>query len=729
MLEVDNLFITGFILPLEASSEKGFRCEGFGRIESWTISGYDEGSPVIWVSTDVADYDCVRPASNYKMLYNLFFENARACMEVYKILSKTCGGSPDLTLDELLGKVVFEDLPVLAALRKENKKHVIAEATASGSLMNTGLRIGEGEQISQSSSSACGSTEEGDMKLARYRLGKPSNQYAPWYEPVLKTVRLAVAKITLLKDQSFTDVIKRVSELSRNDPAYISSNPPTLERHVVVHGQIILQQFSEFPDETFRKCAFVTGDSVLVGTADSDQLPPIYHIEYMFEKSDAIKMVHGRLMQRGSQTVLANTADEREVFLTNICLEFELEDIKEIVVVEIRSIPWGHQHWKANAYKDKADRERARDRKVEGLSIEYYCKSLYWPERGAFFRLPTETMGLGSGVCHSCQIKETEREKEALKLDLCGKGFTFKGIEYRLHDFVYLSPDQFAAEDKEQETFNSGRNVGLKAYAICQLLEIEVTKEQVSAKSTKVKVQRFFRPEDISTEKAYCSDIREVYYSEQVLTVPIIGIEGKCDIRKKHDLPSMDSPVTFEHIFFCEHLYNPHKELSSRKKKDKGKERVLDDEIAKETDALHKKCLATLDIFAGVSQTKWAIEYEEPAGEIKAFGVKFNLEPMVFLNHVNEHSYPEEQLPEWPEPMHVFASPELKIKLSEDTHYAAVRSTANGAPFRSITVRDTIGDLPAVGNAGTGKETFPPPLLTLNQWVRWECVSTLIRIG
>ncbi|KAK3183307.1 hypothetical protein Dsin_030593 [Dipteronia sinensis] len=62
---------------------------------------------------------------------------------------------------------------------------------------------------------------------------------------------------------------------------------------------------------------------------------------------------------------------------------------------------------------------------------------------------------------------------------------------------------------------------------------------------------------------------------------------------------------------------------------------------------------------------------------------------------------PEEQLPEWPEPMHVFASPELKVKLSEDTHYAAVRSTANGAPFRSITVRDTIGDLPAVGNGAS----------------------------
>lgn len=62
---------------------------------------------------------------------------------------------------------------------------------------------------------------------------------------------------------------------------------------------------------------------------------------------------------------------------------------------------------------------------------------------------------------------------------------------------------------------------------------------------------------------------------------------------------------------------------------------------------------------------------------------------------------PEAQLPEWPEPMHVFASPELKIKLAEDTHYAAVRSTSSGAPFRAITVRDTIGDLPAVGNGAT----------------------------
>lgn len=62
---------------------------------------------------------------------------------------------------------------------------------------------------------------------------------------------------------------------------------------------------------------------------------------------------------------------------------------------------------------------------------------------------------------------------------------------------------------------------------------------------------------------------------------------------------------------------------------------------------------------------------------------------------------PDETLPEWPEPMHVFASPELKISMPGNIQYAAVRSTIGGAPFRSITVRDAIGDLPPVENGAS----------------------------
>lgn len=465
---------------------------------------------------------------------------------------------------------------------------------------------------------------------------------------------------------SFSDVIKRLTEFSKGHPAYISSNPAAVDRYVVVHGQIILQQFSEYPDDTIRKSAFVTGlndkmeerhhtkwlvkqklvlkkemnlnpraamgpvvssrkampatttrlinriwgefyshyspddtedgnncevkeeeeleeeqedngeedseevaeeekimvvettvkpqlesklakrccsnkeikwdgepigktsmgqalyrraivhgDVVAAGGSVLVETDDIYFVEFMYEKSNADKMAHGRLMLRGNQTVLGNTANDREVFLTNDCLEFKLEDITETVVVEVRSIPWGYQNRKANAKNDKIDRANAEERKSKGLPVEYYFKSLYWPEKGAFFCLPTGTLGLGSGVCHSCKMKETQRTKETFKLDLSMNSFVYKGVEYKVEDFAYLGPYHFAAADvRDNETFKSSRNVGLKPYVVCQLTEIILPKtpKQAEPESTKVKVRRFFRPEDISAEKAYSSDIREVRY-------------------------------------------------------------------------------------------------------------------------------------------------------------------------------------------------------------------------
>ncbi|PON37520.1 C-5 cytosine methyltransferase [Trema orientale] len=1251
MLEVDDMFISGLILPLDGTSDKdkerGVRCEGFGRIESWDISGYEDGSPVVWLSTDSGDYHCLKPAATYKKFYDLFFEKARVCVEVYRQVSKSFGGSLDCSLDELLAGVVrsmnankcfsgglsirdfvvsqgefiytqligldetskngqmFANLPVLATLRDECRKRqtlMQPKAMASSGTLKINSEDRDGEtKLNASGSSACAAEEDEDVKLARllqeeedwqsmkqkksrglasgsskyyvkinedeiandyplpafyknsaeetdefivfdsdvdmcypdelprsmlhnwslynsdlrlislellpmkpcsdidvtiygsgvmtaddgsgfcldndldqsssgtgeqtpdgmpiylsaikewmiefgssmifisirtdmawYRLGKPSKQYAPWYETVLKTAKLGISIITLLKEQSrisrlsFADVIKRVSEFKKDDRAYISSDPGAVERYVVVHGQIILQLFAEFPDKKIRKCAFVIGlinkmearhhtkwlvkkkvvqkselnlnpraamtpvaskrkvmqatttrlinriwgeyysnyspeesnkepqcemkeeeeveeqeeneddddaeedlqlgveqaeksssisrksksclvekevkwdgepvgrttsgealyqraflrgDAIVVGGAvlleveDSEEQPDIYFVEYMFEASDGSKMFHGRMMQRGSLTVLGNTANEREVFLTNECINMGLDDIKQIVVVDIRLRPWGHNHRKDNANFDKIDRARAEERKRKGLPVEYYCKSLYWPEKGAFFSFSPDTFGLGSGFCHSCRVKEVQKEKEVYKVNSSKTSLVYNGIEYSVYDYVYISPHNFADERTDNGTFKAGRNVGLKAYVVCQVLEIIVKKETKEAeiKSTQVKVRRFYRPEDISAQKAYVSDIREVYYSETTDILPIDSIEGRCEVRKKSDVPVSDTPAIFEHVFFCERVYDPHKgslnqlsahiklrystgkfsDAASRKKKGKSKEGEKDLEIEKQIEASQEKGLATLDIFAGcgglseglhqsgASLTKWAIEYEEPAGD--AFKLNHQ-ESSVFVNNCNvilravmekcgdaddcistseaaelaaalnenvindlplpgqvdfinggppcqgfsgmnrfnqstwskvqcemilaflsfadyfrpkyfllenvrnfisfnkgqtfrltlasllEMGYqvrfgileagafgvsqsrkrafiwaasPEEVLPEWPEPMHVFAAPELKITLSGNQQYAAAKSTANGAPFRAITVRDTIGDLPAVGNGAS----------------------------
>ncbi|XP_039683076.1 DNA (cytosine-5)-methyltransferase 1 [Medicago truncatula] len=1248
MLELNDLFITGLILPLEASTDKkkeqGVRCEGFGRIESWDISGYEEGAPVIWISTDIADYDCLKPAASYKKYYDQFFEKARACIEVYKKLTKSAGGDPDISLDELLAGLArtmsgskyfsgaaslkefiisqgdfiykqligldmtlkandkgFTEIPALAALRDESKKQTnFANAQVMPS--NATLRIGSGTGDEEKKDQMAVDEEDEDAKLARllqeeeywkskkqrknprsssssnkfyikinedeiandyplpayyktslqetdefivfdndydvydtedlprsmlhnwalynsdsrlislellpmkpcseidvtifgsgvmtsddgsgfnldteagqsssasgeqatdgipiylsaikewmiefgssmvfisirtdmawYRLGKPSKQYSPWYDTVLKTARIAISIITLLKEQSrvsrltFGDVIKKVSEFSQDNKSYISSDPLAVERYVVVHGQIILQLFAEFPDEKIRKCPFVAGltskmearhhtkwlmkkkkvlprsepnlnpraamapvvskrkamqatttklinkiwgeyysnhlpedskeviasevkddddeaeeqeqeenddedaevetvllegmqkphsvskqtkafsddgeirweggpegktssglllykqaiihgEVVSIGTSvsvevdESDELPDIYYVEYMFESKGGKKMFHGRMMQHGCQTVLGNAANEREVFLTNECRDLGLQNVKQINVASIRKTPWGHQHRKNTIIADKIDRERAEESKKKGLPTEYYCKSLYWPERGAFFSLPFDTLGLGSGVCQSCQLQEAEEEKDVFKINSSKSSFVLEGTEYSLNDYVYVSPFEFE-EKIEQGTHKSGRNVGLRAYVICQVLEIIAKKEtkQAEIKSTDIKVRRFFRPEDVSSEKAYCSDVQEVYYSDEACTISVQSIEGKCEVRKKIDVPEGCAPGIFHNIFFCELLYDPATgalkklpahikvkystghtaDAAARKKKGKCKEGDNISEPDPERKTSNEKRLATLDIFAGcgglseglhqsgVSSTKWAIEYEEPAGN--AFKAN-HPEALVFINNCNvilraimekcgdiddcittteaaelaskldekdlsnlplpgqvdfinggppcqgfsgmnrfntstwskvqcemilaflsfadyfrpryfllenvrnfvsfnkgqtfrltlasllEMGYqvrfgileagafgvsqsrkrafiwaasPEDVLPEWPEPMHVFSAPELKITLSENVQYAAVRSTANGAPLRAITVRDTIGELPVVGNGAS----------------------------
>ncbi|RVW55299.1 DNA (cytosine-5)-methyltransferase 1A [Vitis vinifera] len=908
--EVDDLLISGLILPLEESSDKqkqkGVRCEGFGPIESWSISGYEDGSPVISLSTDVADYDCIKPANSYKKFYDHFFEKARACVEVYRKLSKSSGGNPDLSLDKLLASVVrsmsaskcfssggsikdfiilqgefihnqligldetsnqndqtFSELPVLLALRYEGYKRrefMKAKAASSGaeeeywkstkqkksqgsaplsnkyyikinedeiandyplpayyktsnqetdeffvfdsdiymcdtdelprsmlhnwSLYNSDSRLislellpmkpcadidvtifGSGVMTADDGSGFCLDTDLGHSSssdqgpqdvggipiylsaikewmiefgssmvfisirtdMAWYRLGKPSKQYTPWYEPVLKTARLGISIITLLKEQSrvarlsFAEAIKRVSEFEKDHPAYISSNPADVERYVIVHGQIILQQFAEFPDGNIKRSAFVTGLAkkmeerhhtkwvvkkkkvvhksepnlnprvamapvmskrscivkeeeveeqeeneeddaeeeelsalektqrpsslpgrshywwrqghcgrcCLVEVDESDELPVIYLIECMFESFNGRKMFHGRMMQRGSQTLLGNTANARELFLTN----------------------------EANS----------EERKRKGLPSDYYCKSLYWPERGAFFSLPFDTMGIGTGFCHSCKIKESQKEKDSIKVNSCKTSFVYKGTEYSIDEFVYVSPQYFAVDRMEIGTFKAGRNVGLKAYVVCQMMGIIVPKAPkiAEAKSTLVKLRRFFRPEDISAEKAYTSDIREVFYSEETHFVPVEMIEGKCEVIQKHDLPSCDVLATFEHIFFCEHLFEPSKgslkqlpvhikmrysarkavdDAATRKRKGKGKVGEDDLKVERQKTAFQENCLATLDIFAGcgglseglqqsgVSVTKWAIEYEEPAGD--AFKLN-HPESSMFINNCN----------------------------------------------------------------------------------------------
>ncbi|XP_024387799.1 DNA (cytosine-5)-methyltransferase 1A isoform X2 [Physcomitrium patens] len=885
---------------------------------------------------------------------------------------------------------------------------------------------------------------------AWYRLGKPSKQYRPWYAPVMKTARLAVKAITMLKQQqrvsrlSFSDIVKRLTDYLKEDSKFNFVKAADVERYLVVHGQIILQQFAEYPEEQIRRSAFVTGliakmeekhhvkltvskkttvikkgrnlnprahlqpdakkskpmratttilvnriwsnyytkfnlsgemptvikeeetvvakedkseeeeeeedddddededeeeleddssapapkpsaltlkkvkkinvdrseivvgEAVLVNldddTVDSEKLPSMLLVEYLYDSRDKTPMLHGRVLVGATETVLGNAGDDREVFLTNNCADVEISGVQK-VVVNMKRRTESYKDRKTNALADEAERARAKERELQGLPKEYFCRAVYSPDKGAFFSLPTREQGLavGNGSCKTC-IQRDEEEKMSAPALLDVGGFRLEGVEYRIGDYLYVDSTVFKFlvnkdEPEAEVVFKGGRNKGLRPFAVCQLLSVQKANRS-NVLATKINVQRFYRPDDFGSHRAYVADVHEVYYSEDTVTVEISTVRGRCDVLRPG--PVIDSSIRseFHHLFLCSRVCDPKTgtvkqlpatvKLSSYcrltdntknssaaaelKAKAKGKGKAIEDEDNPSSAGL-TACdnrLATLDIFAGcgglseglrqagVATTKWAIEYEHPASE--AFNLnhpetnvfcencnvilrcimerggdsdeclstpdaqemasalsdekkkllpaqgevdfinggppcqgfsgmnRFNtgawskvqcemilgflsyaeyFRPRYFLlenvrNFVSfnkgqtfrltlatllEMGYqvrfgvlqagnygvsqsrkrafiwaaaPNEILPEWPEPMHVFGSSQLKIALPGGASYAAVRDAGKGAPLRAMTVKDTIYDLPPVEN-GASKEEIKysdPPVSWFQKQIR-----------
>ena len=320
MSTVDDLLIAGLILPLEDSSDKQnqncVRCVGFGPIESWSISGYKDGSPAIWVSTEAADYDCIKPAVNYKKFYNQFFEKAQACVEIYRKLSKSSGGNPDLSLDELLASVVqtisaskgcpsrgsikdfiishgefihgqlislegtsnqndktFSKLPVLVALRDEGYKRrdfTRAKAAYFGGSYMSDLGIIDAEnEVDESGSSIYASQENNDLKLARLLQE----------EEYLKSI--SPEKIQGSAPLSDKYYIKINEDEIANDyplPAYYKTSNEETDEFLFFDSDIHMCDTDELPRSMLQNWSLYNSDSRLI-SLELLPMKPCAHID------------------------------------------------------------------------------------------------------------------------------------------------------------------------------------------------------------------------------------------------------------------------------------------------------------------------------------------------------------------------------------------------------------------------------------------------------------------
>uniref|UniRef100_A0A383WCP9 Cytosine-specific methyltransferase n=1 Tax=Tetradesmus obliquus TaxID=3088 RepID=A0A383WCP9_TETOB len=622
------------------------------------------------------------------------------------------------------------------------------------------------------------------------------------------------------------------------------------------------------------------------------QEPPLLFglVQCMWEDEDGEALAQVRMLAAGRDTVLGDAAAEEQLFLTADYEDIALADISGLGNVVALRREFDHELRVGQFKQDEALRARNAAAKAEGRPLEYFYRHLYLPQQGMFRALPEEQdLQLGTyqaGPADPIELGMLPADK--------GRGFIKDGVEYKVGDFLYVHTDTFDVEasseeeegsdeedeDKENKAvpayvkkgrFHKGSCAGLRAWGMARLVEVKEAgsssrgKDKAAALPAKLRLQRFFRPEDVGKEQAYQAGFWDVYASPApasasssegwVHWVEPDSVICKCCVKA----PGADTPAGCEDLdcFEVVGTFNPAtKEVSAAPEEFSAAsaDMQVDGAAAAETD--NSLAMATMDIFAGcgglsegmhqagVADTKWAIEYEQPAAD--AFKLN-NPEAAVFCNNCNvillaamrkaglesdceacddaktaaesmspedlaalpqpgqvefimggppcqgysgmnrfnkgnwsmvqnsmvmsflsyadfyrpryfllenvrnfvshnksftfrltlrtllDMGYqvrfgvlnagnfgvpqsrkrtfiwaaaPDEGLPEWPRPRHVFRSPQLTVNLPGGVSYCAVDTSIPGAPLRTVTVRDAIGDLPNIQN-GHDKDPMP----------------------
>ena len=115
-------------------------------------------------------------------------------------------------------------------------------------------------------------------ELARYRLVTPDPAYAPWFAVVLKAVHWAIRCMHAVGDAprasrvSFDDIVKLVAAEREASFDFVSSSPRAVERFLVCHGQIILNQFVALLQQDRTQAAKAVAQCVFVQQLRSKML-------------------------------------------------------------------------------------------------------------------------------------------------------------------------------------------------------------------------------------------------------------------------------------------------------------------------------------------------------------------------------------------------------------------------------------------------------------------------
>ncbi|CAK1554785.1 unnamed protein product [Leptosia nina] len=503
-----------------------------------------------------------------------------------------------------------------------------------------------------------------------YELQDPSKRYAPIMGRTYEKIWLSQLTLEYLRENIDLDLtydgllshlsgakigqIGKFSEMMLHRHAQWSEFRQSRRSHIYKVVKWIGEPIKQDKEKIFYESVTVNGaflkigDYVTVEPANR-RLPPLVTRIVSLWKYNRLYLkgfFHAQVFMRSRDTVLGNTGDQWEVFLTDRCCHnVPLSSVihKVNVIKVIYPDEWSSLGGLQELINEDEDMDEYES---------YYCSKYYDRFTCRFIDLPSDPICLDSqrkhSFCPSCERKTLKELQEIPVLSTRGsKSVIWRNHSYEKGSAVFLKPGIFKFKnnynlcreklevqlEKVNETEypeyyrkNSknirGSNFGTaEPFCVGYIEDVNISLPLTTYPGPKqifLKVRILYRPENTNCRFPHREDLNLVYWSDHFLVVPFSAVTGPCTLAYAVNIPDDNWLEADPSRMYFSRAYDP----ATGKFQNVPREAC---HIGPQIESPHweRRPLRTLDLFAGcgglslgmhqsgVADCTWAIEKED----------------------------------------------------------------------------------------------------------------------
>ncbi|GFS20276.1 DNA (cytosine-5)-methyltransferase [Elysia marginata] len=497
---------------------------------------------------------------------------------------------------------------------------------------------------------------------AEYILMEPSEAYTPLIEQMKVKVHMAKIVIEFLtnnEDASYEDLLNRIQ--TTVPPPGLTGVVSFTEDSFLRHAQFVVDQVQSYDDAAAEdESLLITTPCVsaarlwdVLSLQGHDKVwrnwssqAGLHTAKVLFKEIPEDWSMRGGLEGEGS--LLSAEEDDGNTFFFQKAYNPELARFEDPPSVSLEDF--------LNTALKK-DEEQAVDHCV-------ICQVAADTERQNAVSLGEEKDSLGSPSNSMVYFQSARKEGTEYKVGDCcyvdPEVFDFqikhpKIVNSRYNKASKIDENLYPEAYRKSEYVKGSNDKCPEPFRVVRIMEIFVKKtavkqDEIDIKDIKLKLAKFYRTENThkGSQALYFTDLNKLYWSDEQVTLNFSQLEGKCTVIYQDNLnQSIDSFFLggADRFYFSEaysadtrEFEEPpyHARLMGGKGKSKGKGKGKGKSYTKETSSsqaapweekveVHR--LRTLDVFAGcgglsegfhqagMAESRWAIEKEEPAAQ------------------------------------------------------------------------------------------------------------------